>query len=153
MAHPVIDPVAITCGDTSGIGLEVTLKAWKALQDAVPFFLIADPKHLPADAAISLIADPGEAAAALPKGVPVLPHNFAADAIRGKPTPATALGVVEVKLTGMVRPDRTMITYYVDFTRVIDRRLKMGVADGRVVADGEEIYAVKDMKVGLATAS
>jgi 3-hydroxyacyl-[acyl-carrier protein] dehydratase/trans-2-decenoyl-[acyl-carrier protein] isomerase len=43
-----------------------------------------------------------------------------------------------------------MITYHVDFTRVIDRRLKMGVADGRVVADGEEIYTVKDMKVGLA---
>ncbi|MEM7752710.1 MAG: 4-hydroxythreonine-4-phosphate dehydrogenase PdxA [Pseudomonadota bacterium] len=92
----MIAPVAITCGDPSGIGLEVTLKAWKALQDAVPFFLIADPKHLPADAAISLIADPGEAAAALPKGVPVLPHNFAADAIPGKPTPANAIGVVEV---------------------------------------------------------
>jgi 3-hydroxyacyl-[acyl-carrier protein] dehydratase/trans-2-decenoyl-[acyl-carrier protein] isomerase len=62
-----------------------------------------------------------------------------------------ALGVGEVKLTGMVKPDRKMLTYYVDFTRVIDRRLKMGVADGRVVADGEEIYVVKDMKVGLAT--
>jgi 3-hydroxyacyl-[acyl-carrier protein] dehydratase/trans-2-decenoyl-[acyl-carrier protein] isomerase len=60
--------------------------------------------------------------------------------------------VGEVKLTGMVRPDRTMITYYVDFTRVIDRRLKMGVADGRVEADGEVIYQVKDMKVGLAAA-
>ena len=45
-----------------------------------------------------------------------------------------------------------LFTYYVDFTRVIDRRLKMGVADGRVEADGEVIYAVKDMKVGLATA-
>jgi 3-hydroxyacyl-[acyl-carrier protein] dehydratase/trans-2-decenoyl-[acyl-carrier protein] isomerase len=64
-----------------------------------------------------------------------------------------ALGVGEVKLTGMVRPDRTMITYHVDFTRVIDRKLKMGVADGRVTADGEDIYVVKDMKVGLATAA
>ncbi len=43
-----------------------------------------------------------------------------------------------------------MITYHVDFTRVIDRRLKLGVADGTVTADGEVIYAVKDMKVGLS---
>jgi 3-hydroxyacyl-[acyl-carrier protein] dehydratase/trans-2-decenoyl-[acyl-carrier protein] isomerase len=28
-----------------------------------------------------------------------------------------ALGVGEVKLTGMVRPDRKMLTYYVDFTK------------------------------------
>ena len=62
-----------------------------------------------------------------------------------------AMGVGEVKLKGMVRPDRKMLTYYVDFTRIIDRKLKLGVADGRVVADGEEIYSVKDMKVGLAT--
>ena len=30
--------------------------------------------------------------------------------------------------------------------------LPMGVADGRVEADGEVIYQVKDMKVGLAIA-
>ena len=61
-----------------------------------------------------------------------------------------ALGVGEVKLSGMVTPERKMITYFVDFTRIIDRKLKLGVADGRVVADGEEIYAVKGMKVGLS---
>ena len=43
-----------------------------------------------------------------------------------------------------------MITYFVDFTRIIGRKLKLGVADGRVVADGEEIYSVKGMKVGLS---
>ena len=63
-----------------------------------------------------------------------------------------ALGVGEVKLSGMVQPNRKLIRYFVDFTRVIDRRLKMGVADGRVEADGEVIYQVKDMKVGLAAA-
>jgi 3-hydroxyacyl-[acyl-carrier protein] dehydratase/trans-2-decenoyl-[acyl-carrier protein] isomerase len=30
-----------------------------------------------------------------------------------------ALGVGEVKLTGMVRPDRKMLTYYVDFTKAM----------------------------------
>jgi len=62
-----------------------------------------------------------------------------------------ALGVGEVKLTGMVRPDRKMLTYTVDFTKAIQtRRLTMGVADGRVEADGEVIYLVKDMKVALS---
>ncbi len=51
----------------------------------------------------------------------------------------------------MVRPDRRMIRYYVDFTKAMQsRRLTMGVADGRVEADGETIYLVKDMKVALS---
>ena len=54
-------------------------------------------------------------------------------------------------MTGMVRPDRKMITYFVDFTKALQtRRLTMGVADGRVEADGEVIYQVKDMKVALS---
>jgi 3-hydroxyacyl-[acyl-carrier protein] dehydratase / trans-2-decenoyl-[acyl-carrier protein] isomerase len=62
-----------------------------------------------------------------------------------------ALGVGEVKLTGMVRPDRKRLTYKVDFTKAIQsRRLTMGVADGIVEADGEVIYVVKDMKVALS---
>jgi len=62
-----------------------------------------------------------------------------------------ALGVGEVKLTGMVRPDRKMLTYYVDFTKAVQtRRQTMGVADGRVEADGEPFYLVQDMKVALS---
>ncbi|HBS50990.1 MAG TPA: beta-hydroxydecanoyl-ACP dehydratase [Rhodobacteraceae bacterium] len=61
-----------------------------------------------------------------------------------------ALGAGEVKLSGMVRPDRKLVTYEIDFTRVIDRRLKMGVASGVVRADGEIVCEVTDMKVGLA---
>ena len=62
-----------------------------------------------------------------------------------------ALGVGEVKLTGMVRPDRKMLTYRVNFTKAIQtRRLTMGVADGIVEADGGVIYQVKDMKVALS---
>lgn len=64
-----------------------------------------------------------------------------------------ALGAGEVKLTGMIRPDRRLVSYRVDFTRVIDRKLKMGVADGHVIADGETVCEVKGMKVGLATSA
>ncbi|CAK1953018.1 beta-hydroxyacyl-acyl carrier protein dehydratase/isomerase (fragment) [Vibrio crassostreae] len=33
--------------------------------------------------------------------------------------------------------------------RVVNRRLVMGLADGRVLVDGKEIYVAKDLKVGL----
>ena len=68
---------------------------------------------------------------------------------RGMQGRGRALGVGEVKFTGMVTPSTKVITYHVDFTRVIDRRLKMGIANGRMFADGEEIYTTENMKVGL----
>jgi phosphoribosylformimino-5-aminoimidazole carboxamide ribonucleotide (ProFAR) isomerase len=60
-----------------------------------------------------------------------------------------ALGVGEVKFTGMVTPKVKLIEYTVDFTRVIDRKLKLGIANGTMRADGEVIYSTTDMKVGL----
>jgi 3-hydroxyacyl-[acyl-carrier protein] dehydratase/trans-2-decenoyl-[acyl-carrier protein] isomerase len=59
--------------------------------------------------------------------------------------------VGEVKLTGMVRPDRKLLTYRVNFSKAIQtRRLTMGVANGIVEADGDVIYQVTDMKVALS---
>ncbi len=60
-----------------------------------------------------------------------------------------ALGAGEVKFSGMVTPSTSLVRYHVDFTRVIDRKLKMGIADGRMLADGEEIYRAEGLKVGL----
>jgi 3-hydroxyacyl-[acyl-carrier protein] dehydratase/trans-2-decenoyl-[acyl-carrier protein] isomerase len=60
-----------------------------------------------------------------------------------------ALGVGEVKFTGMVTPKVKLVEYTVDFTRVIDRKLKLGIANGTMRADGEVIYSTTDMKVGL----
>ncbi len=37
----------------------------------------------------------------------------------------------------------------IDLKRVIDRRLKMGIADGTMEMDGEAIYLAKDMRVVL----
>ena len=93
-------------------------------------------------------------------GNPIMPGCLGLDGLwqltgfnlgwRGMPGKGMAMGVGEVKLKGMVKPDRKMLTYHVDFTRIIDRKLKLGVANGKVFADGEEIYEVKDMKVCLA---
>ncbi|MDE3116930.1 MAG: hypothetical protein KGL26_15115, partial [Pseudomonadota bacterium] len=60
-----------------------------------------------------------------------------------------ALGVGEVKFTGMVLPSNKLISYYVDFKRVIMRRLVVGVADGFVKVDGNLIYEARDLRVGL----
>ena len=62
-----------------------------------------------------------------------------------------ALGVGEVKLTGMVLPSGKLLSYYVDFKRLIMRKLVVGVADGIVKLDGQVVYEVKDLRVGLAS--
>ncbi|MDD2867487.1 3-hydroxyacyl-[acyl-carrier-protein] dehydratase FabA [Neomegalonema sp.] len=60
-----------------------------------------------------------------------------------------ALGAGEVKFTGMVTPATKLVRYEVDVKRVINRKLVLGVADGTMFADGEPVYAVGDMRVGL----
>ncbi len=95
-------------------------------------------------------------------GNPIMPGCLGLDGLwqltgfnlgwRGMLGRGMALGVGEVKLTGMVKPDRKKLTYHVDFTRVINRKIKVGVANGQVFADGDPIYTVTDMKVGLSDA-
>jgi len=60
-----------------------------------------------------------------------------------------ALGVGEVKFTGMVLPTAKKVQYYIDLKRVIMRRLVLGIADGIVKVDGKTIFEAKDLRVGL----
>src|SRR5580698_8513097 len=62
-----------------------------------------------------------------------------------------ALGVGEVKFSGMVLPTAKKITYIVNLKRVIMRKLVLGVADGIMKVDGKVVYEVKGLKVGLFT--
>ncbi len=64
-----------------------------------------------------------------------------------------ALGVGEVKFTGQVTPDKTMVTYKINMKRVILRRLVMGIADATMEVDGKEIYSASDLRVGLFTST
>ena len=92
-------------------------------------------------------------------GDPVMPGCLGLDALwqltgfnlgwRGMTGRGRALGVGEVKFTGMVTPEIKLVKYIVNFTRVIDRKLKLGMADGIMYADGEKIYSATNMKVGL----
>ena len=94
-------PVALTCGEPSGAGLELSLLAWQRLSGKVPFFLIADRRHLaalPTDVPVIEITAPGQANAVYTNGLPLLHHDFAAENQFGHPDPANAkcvIGVIE----------------------------------------------------------
>jgi 3-hydroxyacyl-[acyl-carrier protein] dehydratase/trans-2-decenoyl-[acyl-carrier protein] isomerase len=64
-----------------------------------------------------------------------------------------ALGVGEVKFSDMVLPSNKLVTYYIDFKRVIMRKLVLGIADGIVKVDGKIAFEAKDLRVGLFTES
>ncbi len=87
-------PVALSCGDPSGIGPEIALAAWRALGDTLPFVWIGDPRHLPRDTPVARIDDPSEARSAAARAVPVLTVEFAEDAVPGRPDGRNAAGVI-----------------------------------------------------------
>ena len=46
-------------------------------------------------------------------------------------------------------PTAKLLRFQLDLKRVIMRRLCMGIADGRVICDGETVFEAKDIRVGL----
>jgi 3-hydroxyacyl-[acyl-carrier protein] dehydratase / trans-2-decenoyl-[acyl-carrier protein] isomerase len=96
-------------------------------------------------------------------GDPVMPGCLGLDAMWqltgffltwiGAPGRGRALGVGEVKFTGQVLPSAKQVVYEIDISRVINRKLVMAVADGRMSVDGRQIYHAKDLRVGLFTST
>ena len=62
-----------------------------------------------------------------------------------------ALSVGEVKFTGQILPENKRVQFRLDIKRVIMRRLVMGIADGKVLCDGEVVFEANDIRVGLFT--
>ncbi|MCH2066708.1 MAG: 4-hydroxythreonine-4-phosphate dehydrogenase PdxA [Shimia sp.] len=89
-------PIALTCGEPAGVGLEIAEKAWSALKDDLPFILIADPAHLPGSVPHQLLQSPQDAIEVMPNAMPVLPHPFAAERTPGTTHPDNAEGVIDV---------------------------------------------------------
>lgn len=95
------------------------------------------------------------------EGDPVMPGCLGLDALwqmigfflgwLGAPGKGRALGVGEVKFSGMVLPTAKKVVYSIDLKRVILRKLTMGIGDGTITVDGEQVFTAKDLRVGLFT--
>ncbi|MBB3063051.1 3-hydroxyacyl-[acyl-carrier-protein] dehydratase FabA [Microbulbifer rhizosphaerae] len=94
-------------------------------------------------------------------GDPVMPGCLGLDAMwqllgyflawKGNPGRGRALGCGEVKFTGQILPTNKKVTYHIQMSRLVERKLVMGIGDGSVSVDGREIYIAKDLRVGLFT--
>ena len=67
----------------------------------------------------------------------------------GNPGSGRALGAGAVKFTGQVLQDVSLVEYQLDIRRVMTGKLTMGIANARLLADGEQIYSAEDLRVGL----
>ncbi|WP_226666391.1 3-hydroxyacyl-[acyl-carrier-protein] dehydratase FabA [Microbulbifer aggregans] len=94
-------------------------------------------------------------------GDPVMPGCLGLDAMwqllgfflawKGNPGRGRALGCGEVKFTGQILPTAKKVTYHIQMSRLVERKLVMGIGNGSVSVDGREIYTAKDLRVGLFT--
>ncbi|WGL18216.1 3-hydroxyacyl-[acyl-carrier-protein] dehydratase FabA [Microbulbifer bruguierae] len=94
-------------------------------------------------------------------GDPVMPGCLGLDAMwqllgyflawKGNPGRGRALGCGEVKFTGQILPTNKKVTYHIQMSRLVERKLVMGIGNGSVSVDGREIYTAKDLRVGLFT--
>jgi len=90
---------------------------------------------------------------------PVMPGCLGLDAMwqlvgfflgwRGNLGKGRALGSGEVKFTGEILPNAKKVVYDISMSRVIERKLVMGIANGTVSVDDKVIYNAKSLKVGL----
>ena len=92
-------------------------------------------------------------------GDPVMPGCLGVDAMwqlagfflawKGNKGRGRALGSGEIKFFGQILPTAKLVTFSLDIKRIIERKLKMVIADGSVSVDGREIYTATDLRVGL----
>jgi 4-hydroxythreonine-4-phosphate dehydrogenase len=92
----MVQPIALTCGEPSGVGPELAVMARAALGASLPFFWIGDPAHLPKDTSVTLIRDPADALSVRPSHLPVWVHRFAGPNTFGQPNPENAQSVIDV---------------------------------------------------------
>lgn len=89
-------PIALSCGDPSGIGTELAILARRMLGARLPFFWIGDPAHLPKGTAHAVIDRPADAVGVAGDVLPVLAHPFPRPAPPGLPVLENAPAIIAV---------------------------------------------------------
>jgi len=69
------------------------------------------------------------------------------------PGSGRALGVGEVKFAGEVRPTGKLLRTHINVKRVVKRAFALAFADGYAELDGERVYEVKGLRVGVFPAA
>ena len=91
-------PIAISCGEPAGIGPDVVAAAHRSLGAELPLLWIGDPRHLPQGTDWREVAGPEEVR---PGPLCVLPRDFGAPRVPGRPVPTHAPQVVAAIETGV----------------------------------------------------
>ena len=92
-------------------------------------------------------------------GDPVMPGCLGLDAMwqivgywlgwSGSPGKGRAVGVGEVRFGGHVTPQTKLVRYEVSLRQVRRGRLAVGVANGRLFADGAPVYTAEGLQVAM----
>lgn len=94
-------PLAVTLGDPAGIGPEIVARAWDALNDQGPAFVVIGDYETVASAMTRArgtarrILSPDEAVEVFPDALPVIDQPLTQAVVAGKPSPAHAPAVVK----------------------------------------------------------
>ena len=100
-------PLALSLGDPAGIGPEITAKAWAALRETGPAFMVIGDADLLAShsraggASIRRVGSPSQVAAVFGEGIPVLHLPLSAPVVSGKPSAAHAPAIIRWIETGV----------------------------------------------------
>jgi 4-hydroxythreonine-4-phosphate dehydrogenase len=91
-------PIALTSGDPSGVGPEITVKAWSEIGRDVPFYVIGDVSHYQSFAKkqnvpIAEISSPEQISDVV--GLPILHQSFPAPIQTGSEQPLNANAIIQ----------------------------------------------------------
>jgi 4-hydroxythreonine-4-phosphate dehydrogenase len=95
-----LGPLALTLGDPAGVGPEIAVKAWNALRETGPAFLVVGDHDALAAASgagasiLKRVLSPDEAAGVFPTALPVLDLPLQTPVVAGQPSSAAGPAIV-----------------------------------------------------------
>lgn len=98
-------PLALSLGDPSGTGPEITTKAWSALRESGPAFMVIGDRQALESAPgggvpVQAVTRPEDAARIFADALPVLDIPLTTSVVAGQPNPANAAAVIRWIETG-----------------------------------------------------